>query len=200
MNPLGKEQPALIQSSLPPVTPIDSPWGGFEPNPHVSPQWFAASTVPRHEKRVAQHFGMRELECFLPLYRTQRNWNDGSKVSLDLPLFPGYIFVRIGRRQKSSVLQVPGVLALVPGTGKEPAALCDSEIGALRSGLCERRAQPHPLLRIGQRARIRSGALAGMSGIVLRMKSGLRVVLTLELIMQSVSVEVDGSDLELLAA
>jgi transcription termination/antitermination protein NusG len=67
-------------------------------------------------------------------------------------------------------------------------------------GLSERRAEPHPYLKVGQKARIRSGALSGMEGVVLRLKSGLRVVLTLDLIMQSVAVEVDGSDLELLAA
>lgn len=163
-------------------------------------RWFAASTTPRHEKRVAQHFEQREVESFLPLYRSQRRWNDGSKVNLELPLFPGYIFVRIDRRERSRVLQVPGVLALVAGTGREPAALCESEITALRSGLRQLRAEPHPLVRIGQKARIRSGALAGMAGVVVRMKNSLRVVLTLELIMQSIAVEVDCSDLELLAA
>lgn len=163
-------------------------------------RWFAASTTPRHEKRVAQHFEQREVESFLPLYRSQRRWNDGSKVNLELPLFPGYIFVRIDRRERSRVLQVPGVLALVAGTGREPAALCESEITALRSGLRQLRAEPHPLVRIGQKARIRCGALAGMAGVVVRMKNSLRVVLTLELIMQSIAVEVDCSDLELLAA
>ena len=88
-------------------------------NSHTQSNWFAVSTTPRHEKRVAQHFGLREVECFLPLYRSQRRWNDGSKVALDLPLFPGYIFVRIGRKERTRVLQVPGVLALVAGTGRE---------------------------------------------------------------------------------
>jgi transcription antitermination factor NusG len=169
-------------------------------NSYAQSNWFAVSTTPRHEKRVAQHFGLREVECFLPLYRTQRRWNDGSKVALDLPLFPGYIFVRIGRKERTRVLQVPGVLALVAGTGREPAALCESEIEALRSGICQVRAEPHPLLRTGQKARIRSGALAGMAGVIVRMKNSMRVVLTLELIMQSIAVEVDCSDLEMLAA
>jgi len=164
------------------------------------PRWFAVSTTPRHEKRVAQHFELRRLDCFLPLYRAQRRWNDGSRVDLDLPLFPGYLFVRIGKRERVRVLEVPGVLSLVTGTGGEPAPLDECDIDALRSGIGQRRAEPHPLLRVGQKARIRCGALAGMEGFVVRLKSGLRVVLTLELIMQSVAVEVDGSDLELLAA
>jgi transcription antitermination factor NusG len=166
----------------------------------ATPQWFAVSTTPRHEKRVAQHLRLRTVEHYLPLYRAHRRWNDGSRVDLDLPLFPGYLFVRIGRIERVRVLEVPGVVALVAGIGGQPAALLNSDIESLRVGLSERRAEPHPYLKVGQKARIRSGALSGMEGVVLRLKSGLRVVLTLDLIMQSVAVEVDGSDLELLAA
>jgi transcription antitermination factor NusG len=162
------------------------------------PNWFAVYTSSRHEKRVNQQLEMREIEHYLPLYRTQRKWSDGSRVTLDLPLFPGYIFVCIQRAQRVRVLEVPGVLTIVGGTGGEPASLPASEIVALRSGLSERNAQPHPLLKVGQRARIRSGAFAGMEGVVQRMKFSFRVVLTLDSIMQSFAVEVDGEDLEIL--
>jgi transcription antitermination factor NusG len=141
---------------------------------------------------------MREIEHYLPLYRTQRKWSDGSRVTLDLPLFPGYIFVCIQRVQRVRVLKVPGVLAVVGGTGGEPASLPQEEIDVLRSGLSQRNAQPHLLLKVGQRARIRSGAFAGMEGVVERMKYSFRVVLTLDSIMQSFSVEVDGEELDLL--
>jgi transcription antitermination factor NusG len=160
-------------------------------------KWFAVYTSSRHEKRVGQHLEMREIEHYLPLYRTQRKWSDGSRVTLDLPLFPGYIFVCIQRAQRVRVLEVPGVLAIVGGTGGVPASLPESEIAALRSGLSERNAQPHPLLKVGQRARIRSGAFAGMEGVVQRMKYSFRVVLTLDSIMQSFAVEVDGEELDL---
>jgi transcription antitermination factor NusG len=160
--------------------------------------WFAAYTSPRHEKRVNQQLEMRGIDHYLPLYRTQRKWSDGSRVTLDLPLFPGYIFVCIERVQRVRVLEVPGVLAIVGGTRGEPASLPASEIAALRAGLSQRNAQPHPLLKVGQRSRIRSGAFAGMEGVVQRMKYSYRVVLTLDSIMQSFSVEVDGEDLELL--
>ena len=163
-----------------------------------APKWYAAYTSPRHEKRVNQQLEMRQIEHYLPLYRIQRKWSDGSRVTLDLPLFPGYIFVCIERAQRVRVLEVPGVLAIVGGTAGEPASLPASEIAALRSGLSERNAQPHPLLKVGQRARIRSGAFAGMEGVVQRMKYSFRVVLTLDSIMQSFAVEVDGEYLELL--
>jgi len=96
------------------------------------------------------------------------------------------------------VLQVPGVLAIVGGTGREPIPLPDEELTALRSGLHLRNAEPHPLLTAGQSVRIRSGALAGLIGIVLRAKNSLRVVLTLSIVRQSISVEVDTKELELL--
>jgi transcription antitermination factor NusG len=166
------------------------------PNPRSEPRWFAVYTNSRHEKRVAQHLAQREIEFYLPLYTARRKWSDGSRVTLDLPLFPGYLFVHIPRAQRVRVLEIPGALAIVGGTGREPVALPDEAIEALRAGLPLRGAAPHPLLTVGQRARIRSGALAGMEGVVVRKKNVFRVVLTLELIMQSISVEVDAGDLE----
>jgi transcription antitermination factor NusG len=161
--------------------------------------WYAVYTTCRHEKRVAQHLAQREVEHYLPLYVAHRKWRDGSKVALELPLFPCYIFVRIGRQERVRVLSAPGALAIVGGTGGEPAPLPDAALDALRQGLQKGQVEPHPLLTAGQQVRIRSGAFAGMQGIVARKKSGFRVVLTLEQIMQSVAVEVDESDLELLA-
>lgn len=169
---------------------IESGWRTSGPN------WFAVYTSCRHEKRIAQHMIQREIQHYLPLYRANRKWRDGSKVTLELPLFPSYIFVRINRSERVRVLSVPGAVALVGGTGGEPAPVPDSAIDALRAGLNEHKIEPHPLLCVGQMARIRSGAFAGMKGVVVRRKSGCRVVLTLEQIMQSVAVEVDESDLE----
>jgi transcription antitermination factor NusG len=168
------------------------------PEKQFAPKWFAVYTTPRHEKRVSQYLSQRGIVHYLPLYHVRRKWRDGSTVTLDLPLFPGYIFVHIERRERVRVLEVPGVLTIVGGTGRQPASLPEAEIDALRLGLHLRRAEPHPLLTIGQRARIRSGALAGMEGVVVRKKNSLRVVLTVDLIMQSVAVEVDGSELETL--
>jgi transcription antitermination factor NusG len=158
--------------------------------------WFAVYTTCRHEKRVAQHLNQREIEHFLPLYVAQRKWRDGSRVALELPLFPCYLFIRIERRSRSAVLGVPGVLAIVGGTGREPAPLPDSAIEALRRGVAQRIVEPHPLLTAGKQVRIRSGAFSGMTGIVARRKGGFRIVLTLQQIMQSIAIEVDEHDLE----
>jgi transcription antitermination factor NusG len=162
----------------------------------VTSHWFAVYTTARHEKRVDQHFSVRGIEHYLPIYQAQRKWSDGSRVTLNLPLFPGYIFVHIKRAERISVLEVPGVLAIVGGTGGTPAPLPAADIEAMRFGLHLRRVEPHPLLQVGQRARIRSGALAGMEGVVVRKKNSFRVVLTMDAIMQSIAVEVDANELE----
>jgi len=151
-------------------------------------------TVPRHEKRLADHFTARNIEHFLPVYRAQRRWKDGSRVNLDLPLFPSYIFVRICALERTSVLAVPGTVSIV-GSRHEPAALPDSEIEALRKGAGTAKVEPHPYLVVGQRARIINGPFVGMEGVLLRKKNGFRVVLTLSVIMQSVAVELDACDL-----
>ncbi len=131
----------------------------------------------------------------MPHYRLVRRWKNRCTKNLDIPLFPGYLFVRIASVERIRVLEVPTVVSIV-GSGREPMALPDFEIESLRAGLHLRHAEPHPHLQIGQRARIRGGALAGMEGVVIRKNNSLRVVVTLDLIMQSVSVEGDGNELE----
>lgn len=171
------------------------------PSQETAPQqWFAVYTQSRHEKSLAKYLDHRRIENYLPLYSSKRKWSDGSRVTLSLPLFPGYVFVRIARDERIRVLTLPGALQIITGTGGELSPISDAVIHALRDGLSEREVEPYPLLTEGQRARIRSGALAGMEGVVIRHKSNLRVVLTIEMIMRSIAVEVDGEDLEPLSS
>jgi len=163
--------------------------------PHLVPQWFAAYTTSRHEKAVAEHCVMRDIEAFLPIYRTQRLWKNGCRMNLELPLFPSYLFVRIRAVERVRVLGLPGVLSLVSAAGR-PVPLPESDVEALRSSLPFIKCEPHPYLVIGERVRIRGGSLEGMEGILLQKKGLLRVVLSLELIMKSVAVEVDADNVE----
>ena len=158
-------------------------------------QWYAACTKPCHEKCVAQHLLIRNIESFLPLYRNPRRWNNGCHVTIERPLFPGYIFVRIPADERVRVLELSGVLSIV-GSSRGPLPLPDDDISSLRQGLPLVHAQPHPPLTVGETGRISRGPLQGMIGIVTRHKNGLRVVLTLELIMKSVAVEVSAYDIE----
>jgi len=163
--------------------------------PEVPSQWFAAHTVPRHEKHVSGQLKDREIENYLPLYRTVRLWKNRRRVELELPLFPSYLFVRIPAHKRVEVLSVPGVVYLV-GSKREPWPVPEFEVEAMRSGLEQRNPKPHAYLAVGERARIRYGPLAGLEGVLLRMKNSLRVVLTIDQIMRSVSVEVNIGDLE----
>lgn len=158
-------------------------------------QWYAIYTRPSHEKRVAVHFGIREIEFFLPSYCTTHRWKNRCKVQLDLPLFPGYVFACFPWAQHARVLEVPSVVSIV-GNGRVPLPLAESEMGSLRAGLQVRRAEPHPYLNVGERARIKSGPLMGFEGVVLRKSNGLRFVLSLHQIMRSIAVEVEECDLE----
>jgi transcription antitermination factor NusG len=158
-------------------------------------QWFAAYTTPRHEKHVGEVLAERNIEYFLPLYRTVRQWKKSSPIMLELPLFPCYLFVRISRSARGTVLSLPGVVSIV-GSAREPWPLPQLEVEALRIGAKLGKAQPHPYLRVGERVRIKSGLMAGVEGILVRKKNEFRFVLTLEAIMRSVAVEVDASELE----
>jgi transcription antitermination factor NusG len=160
----------------------------------TSSRWFALYTTPRHEKHVSEMLSQRQIEIFLPLYRTTRRWKKSLPVVLELPLFPTYVFVRIAREARGAVLSVPGALSIV-GSAREPWSLPDLEIDALRSGLLEGKIEPHPYLTVGERVRIEAGLMAGVEGILVRKKNDFRVVLSLDAIMRSVAVEVDVDDI-----
>jgi transcription antitermination factor NusG len=164
---------------------------------HGEERWFAAYTCARHEKSVVQHFEARAVEHFLPLYTSMRRWQN-RRVQLELPLFPGYVFVRIALSARLRVLEVPGVVRLVGFNGR-PYPLEEREIESLRRGIMNAsRIEPHPYLNlsVGSRVRIKSGPLAGMEGKLVKKKNSYRVVLSLELIARSAAVEVDSADIE----
>ena len=157
--------------------------------------WYAAHVCSRHEKQVARQLEERRVSCFLPVYRSVRRWKDRRK-ELDLVLFPGYVFVHLDLKDRLRVLQVPSVVRFVSFRG-HPAPLPDSEIEALSNGLAGGvRAEPHPYLKVGRRVRVKYGPLAGAQGILVRRKDKFRVVLSIDLIMRSVAVEVDEADVE----
>lgn len=157
--------------------------------------WYALYTCARHEKRVAHEISQRKLECFLPTYRSVRRWKDRRK-ELELALFPGYVFVCMTLERKLQVLNLPGVVQFV-SFGGNPAVIPPNEIETMRTRLASAPGiQPHPYLKKGRRVRVRSGAMEGMEGIVLRRKERCRVVFSIDLLMRSVAVEVDEADLE----
>jgi transcription antitermination factor NusG len=144
---------------------------------------------------VHDHLGLRSIESFLPLYSATHRWKNGCKAKVDLPLFPGYLFVRIDPRKRSHALSLPGAISLV-GSASGPWPLPEVEISALRERLEACQFEPHPYLEVGQKVRIKSGPLADLTGFLVRHAGGVRVVLSVELIRQSAAVEVTADDVE----
>jgi transcription antitermination factor NusG len=193
----SKDGEALFET-VQPTTSAEN-YGAVCADANTSPGWFALYTTPRHEKHVSEILAYRQIETFLPLYRTTRRWKKSRPVDLELPLFPTYVFVRIAQQARSTVLGTPGVLSIV-GSAREPWPLSDPEIEAIRLGLQTRKIEPHPYLAIGKKVRIKTGVMTGVEGVLVRKKNNLRVVLSLDAIMRSVALEVDADDIEPLCA
>jgi transcription antitermination factor NusG len=159
------------------------------------PSWFAVYTATNHEKRVAQHLQVKEIETFLPLYSVTKRWKNRTTAKVELPLFAGYIFVRIAPTERIRVLEVPMVYSIV-GNRREPSPLPDAQIEGLRTALQGGQVHPFPYVKVGNRVRVRSGAFAGLEGIVVRTYGGLSVVLSVDMIQKSIAVHVEADELE----
>jgi transcription antitermination factor NusG len=166
----------------------------IEPS-YLQPHWYAVYTRSRYEKTVAEQLVQKGLDHFLPLYESVRKWKNGN-FKVRLPLFPGYLFVHIPLQERLQVLQVPGVVQLVGSSGV-PLALPQAEIETIRDALTKGlQAHPHPYLKVGSRVRISSGPLQGLQGILLRKKGKVRLVVSVDLIMRSIAIDIDASEVE----
>ena len=158
--------------------------------------WFALYTASNHEKVVEQSLRSKDVETFLPLHTVSKRWKNRITVKLDLPLFASYVFAKIALSETARVLSVPKVYSIV-GNSREPLPLPDEEVETLRAGLSTRIATPWPHVSVGMRARVKSGPLAGLEGIVVRSDTQLRIVLSLDLIAKSIAIHVNADDLEI---
>lgn len=160
---------------------------------HADVSWWALYTRHQHEKTVARVLSSKGFEIFLPTYDSLRRWKDRSKL-LSLPLFPGYVFVRGGLERKLDVLTTPGV-HMILYRGETVAVIPDQEIGAIRRSLSANvRVEPHSFLKCGDRVRVTRGSLEGVEGILARRKGLCRLILSVEMLAQSVAVEIDEAD------
>jgi len=154
--------------------------------------WFAILIRSSREKSACLLLENVGYECFLPISKYMRRWSDRMK-EVEAPLFPGYLFCRMNPNDRLPVLMTPGVIQIV-GTGKTPIPVEEQEIAAIqrveKSGLST---MPWPYLQVGHVARIEEGPLSGMTGIVIRIKSGLKLVLSVNLLQRSIAVEIDRS-------
>lgn len=157
--------------------------------------WYAAYTRHQHERQAARLIEGKQITAFLPSYPVQRQWADRRMV-IEKPLFPCYVFVRTEERGILPVLQTPGVIHVVSSAGT-PVPVPDEEIDAIQRAVMGRlRLEPCPFINVGDRARITHGALEGIEGILIRKKTGYRVVLSIEMLNKSVAVEIPACDIE----
>jgi transcriptional antiterminator NusG len=157
--------------------------------------WYAIWTRSRHEQSVRQQLERRGVEAFLPTITRWSRWKDRRK-KIDWPLFPGYCFARFDVRDRLPILKCEGVVNIV-GFDGQPAAIPEVEIDSIRR-LVESDLQydPCPLIREGMLVEVKHGPLRGVVGRLMRKGSHARLILSVDLIGQAVSVEVDAADVK----
>jgi transcription antitermination factor NusG len=165
--------------------------------PFVDTAWYAAQTRSRHERLVAYHLANRGIVQYLPTVTETHVWSDRRK-KIEMPLFPGYVFVKITptNENRVDVLRAPGVVRLV-GSVPGGTPIPDEQIESIKT-LVERNLPwtSHPFLKEGQRVRVRGGALNGVEGIFVK-RSGLEtLVISVDAIQRSLSVSIQGYELE----
>ena len=160
--------------------------------------WYAVHTMARHEKRVAAQFEEKRVCTFLPLLRQIHRWSDRRSV-VEIPMFSCYAFVRMVQtvEERLKVLRTPGVLGFV-GSERQGTQIPDEQIESLRKAISEKvPCLPHPFISAGKRVRICGGSLDGVEGILMRQGADQSLVISVELLQRSVSIRVEGYDIEL---
>jgi transcription antitermination factor NusG len=157
--------------------------------------WCALYTRHQHEKMVTEMLSTKGFEVFLPLYESVHRWKDRKRL-LSLPLFPCYVFVRGALSRKLQVVTTPGV-HMILYNGERVATIPEDEIQTIRRAVEGKfKVEPHPFLKCGDRVRVKKGSLEGVHGILIRKKNTNRLVLSVDMLAQSVAVEIEASDVE----
>ncbi len=160
--------------------------------PEPAPLWYAVRVRSNYERTVSTVLSHKGVEQFLPTYRSRRVWTDRVKT-MDLPLFPGYVFCRVALDERNRVVTTEGVVGFV-GAGRQPIPVTESEIDAIRRIVdSQAPTEPWPFLKIGQTVRINYGSLSGLDGILVRVKNSWRLVVSVTLLERSVAVEIDAA-------
>jgi transcription antitermination factor NusG len=161
----------------------------------MSHEWFAIWTRSRHEKLVRDQLQQKHVEVFLPTITKWSRWKDRKK-QVEWPLFPGYCFARFDVSNRLPILKCEGVVTIV-GTDGQPSPIPPIEIDSIRQLIDSELAfDPCPLIKEGMMVEVRAGPLKGVVGRLVRKGSHARLVLSVDLIGQAVSVEVDAADVK----
>jgi transcription antitermination factor NusG len=158
--------------------------------------WFAVQVIPQHEHKVSKQLRSKGHEEFLPTVTVRRRWSDRNKL-INQPLFPGYVFGHLSRSSFGTVLATAGVCRIVSFGGKA-CSISDEEIERVRRVVsCGRNVNSVPYFALGQKVQVASGPLCGLTGIVDRLKNRSRLIISIEMLMRSVAVEIAMSELVL---
>lgn len=158
-------------------------------------RWFALYTRSRHEKIVQTELAKKNIETFLPLRKITRQWSDRKKM-IEEPLFKSYLFVHAPFSERFTILNTVGVVNYVR-QGSEPAEVPEKELITIRKFLEENiEIDPFPYLKEGERVYVRSGPFRGAEGFVVRKDSHCRLIISLDSLMQSVSIQIDQACVE----
>ena len=155
--------------------------------------WYALWTRSRHEQVVREQLERKQIETFLPTVTKWSRWKDRKK-KIDWPLFPGYCFARFDALERLPILKCTGVVNIISFDG-EPAPIPEHEIDGIRQLVESDLAfDPCPLIKEGMMVEVMHGPLRGVIGRLVRKNEKARLVLSVDLIGQAVSVEVDAAD------
>jgi len=177
----------IVDSTISPATSVDG----------EAARWYAIRTRSRHEKVAARELELQSITVFLPLIGSMRQWSD-RRTKVEMPLFPGYAFVRVGylSPDRVRVLRTTGVVSFV---GQNPAGtwIPDEQIASIRT-ILERGVpvKEHPFLNVGQRVRVQSGSLSGVEGILVAVKGARTLVISVEPIQRSLCISLDDYQIE----
>jgi transcriptional antiterminator NusG len=161
----------------------------------MSHEWYAIWTRSRHEKLVRDQLQQKHVEVFLPTITKWSRWKDRKK-QIEWPLFPGYCFARFDAEARLPVLKCEGVVTIV-GIEGQPSPIPPIEIDSIRQLIDSELAfDPCPLIKEGMMVEVKAGPLKGVVGRLVRKGSHARLVLSVDLIGQAVSVEVDAADVK----
>jgi transcription antitermination factor NusG len=156
-------------------------------------EWYAIWTRSRHEKHVRDQLTQKHVDVFLPTITKWSRWKDRKK-KIDWPLFPGYVFARFNAKERLPILKCEGVVTIVGNEGM-PTPIPEFEIDGIRTLIeSELLYDPCPLIKEGMMVEVKSGPLKGVVGRLVRKGTHARLILSVDLIGQAVSVEVDAAD------
>ena len=160
-------------------------------------KWYAIRTRSRHEKVAARELDAQGISVFLPLVTSVRQWSD-RRTKVEMPLFPGYAFVRVDyfSGERVRVLRTTGVVDFV-GQKAEGSSIPDEQIESIRTILVRNvPVKDHPFLNVGQRIRVRNGALSGVEGILVAVKGARQLVISVEPIHRSLCISLEDYQIE----